>query len=363
MNTSKLIPPPISSAQSPSIAGGETKKARLREFDALRGFSMILVVFQHVLLGLGDPECITGQIFITFRMPLFFFISGFFAYRAFEAWTGKFYKRVFAQKIKAQIICSIAFYALLYYSRGANPLGWLTHGFQAYWYTIVLFQMFTIYAFFNLISHLLKKDIAIYLMMVVALIGVGIIPTGLLGRSNIFQVLDTFGVCYYTQWFVLGLFIRWQQKSFTHLISGNYVKAILMVAFVVCIALSHSSLIPEGMMRQLFGFVISYIGLLMLVALFYSARNYFNSSNKTSDFLCFTGRRTLDIYMLHYFFIPALPLLGEWIEPSNMVLFQLLIVGGIALAITVVCLLLSNCLRSSSLLADWLFGVRLKTAQ
>lgn len=54
------------------------------EFDALRGFSMVLVVMGHVLLSmnLGGYDTLLSSALLTFRMPLFFFVSGFFAYRS-----------------------------------------------------------------------------------------------------------------------------------------------------------------------------------------------------------------------------------------------------------------------------------------
>lgn len=58
---------------------------RIEYIDALRGFTMILVVLQHVAtfgweLPLGAPNIHTYLAQI--RMPLFFFISGFVLYKA-----------------------------------------------------------------------------------------------------------------------------------------------------------------------------------------------------------------------------------------------------------------------------------------
>ena len=58
------------------------KANRLHYIDFLRGITMILVIYSHVNYKLfaNYPESIINNIFITFRMPLFFFISGFFLY-------------------------------------------------------------------------------------------------------------------------------------------------------------------------------------------------------------------------------------------------------------------------------------------
>ena len=65
------------------------KKPRLEWLDALRGFTMILVVANHVAnMGFGMAPKISSsmQFLIMFRMPLFFFVSGFLAYKATQVW-------------------------------------------------------------------------------------------------------------------------------------------------------------------------------------------------------------------------------------------------------------------------------------
>lgn len=59
---------------------------RLEFIDAMRGFTMLLVVYSHVLIFGYHQNEIThvsfNQALSTFRMPLFFFISGFVLYNS-----------------------------------------------------------------------------------------------------------------------------------------------------------------------------------------------------------------------------------------------------------------------------------------
>ena len=58
---------------------------RIAYIDCLRGFTMLLVIWNHVAdmsFGLGLSDSFWTQLFISFRMPMFFFISGFIAYKA-----------------------------------------------------------------------------------------------------------------------------------------------------------------------------------------------------------------------------------------------------------------------------------------
>ena len=65
-------------------------KQRLEWLDAMRGFTMILVVAYHVAeFGFVESEKISASLpfLVLFRMPLFFFVSGFLAYKASWEWT------------------------------------------------------------------------------------------------------------------------------------------------------------------------------------------------------------------------------------------------------------------------------------
>lgn len=57
-------------------------KGGIEYIDSLRGLTIILVVFSHVSLFLLGSNCPSNDVFLLFRMPLFFFISGYMAYSA-----------------------------------------------------------------------------------------------------------------------------------------------------------------------------------------------------------------------------------------------------------------------------------------
>jgi fucose 4-O-acetylase-like acetyltransferase len=73
--------------------------------------------------------------------------------------------------------------------------------------------------------------------------------------------------------------------------------------------------------------------------------------------LQYVGVRTLDVYLLHYFFLPHLPAVGAWFKanPHN---FALEGTAALLVALLVVAfaLLTSNILRVSPFLKKWLFG-------
>ncbi len=115
-------------------------KKRIAYIDAMRGFTMILVVYAHVCyFCLDGPLMGFNRIFYLFRLPCFFMISGWL----FEPVARRPFKEVIRHKAMVQLLPTFIFLLLL-----APPpeffhqLGTLKGG---YWFTFVLFEFFVIY--------------------------------------------------------------------------------------------------------------------------------------------------------------------------------------------------------------------------
>lgn len=93
------------------------KQERMQWVDAMRGFSMLIVVLGHVLLsmGIGGYGSFLSSVLLTFRMPLFFFVSGFFSFRALNWWSRKRAGDILKRKFQAQILCTVIFLAVFQY--------------------------------------------------------------------------------------------------------------------------------------------------------------------------------------------------------------------------------------------------------
>ena len=94
---------------------------RIEFIDALRGFTMILVVLNHIeTQGFVNEPSIIGRILMTFRMPLFFFISGYIAYKADKVWNLSNYILDCLKKIKVQLIPTLVFVASVIFVSSVN---------------------------------------------------------------------------------------------------------------------------------------------------------------------------------------------------------------------------------------------------
>lgn len=337
-----------------------SSKNRLREFDALRGFSIFLVVYTHILMvaGLGGHETFLGDVITSFYMALFFFISGFFAWKPASSICKQNITHVLPQKFKALVVSSVVFFALLNYSRSSDIFGWMTTGFRSYWFTIVLFQMFVIFYTAIGISKLVHREIALPIMITLSLVALVVLRSHLLYNWRLWQILDMANLCLFLQFFTFGMICRKYSAKFQRIISNNITITILIITFVLifCILRIPAVFENEIITLLIYTFITTYIGILLLVSLFYISRYYFEKSGFIQNSLCRWGQRSLDIYMLHFFFLPNLLLLKSFLSPDNMIVFQIAICGGLSVFVIAISLLTSCCIRTSDFLASWLFG-------
>lgn len=129
------------------------KKQRLEWLDAMRGFTMILVVMYHVTLlsfGQKDGESASTPFLVLVIMPLFFFVSGYLAYKANFEWNTKNYVSILCKKVKILILPTIVFFMLMCNFRcddftSAFFIFLSTSVKGGYWFTWSLLHMFFLY--------------------------------------------------------------------------------------------------------------------------------------------------------------------------------------------------------------------------
>lgn len=99
---------------------------------------------------------------------------------------------------------------------------------------------------------------------------------------------------------------------------------------------------------------------LLLTIAFMYFRHYKDSFSKARPVgwtLQYIGRRTLDIYLIHFFFMPELPAIGDFFKsfPHNFVIDTTLSIF-IGMLVIGFCIVTSNILRISPIFKKWLFG-------
>ena len=146
------------------------KKKRIEYIDAMRGFTMILVVFSHICVyGYGkeavDDMVSFKNVFISFHMPLFFFISGWVLYKAERVWNWNFIKGFLTSKFMMLMVPTVFFFLLyvLVFKDARITAEDLNAAKDGYWFTLALFEFFLLYSltlfFYPLKDKGWKEDI------------------------------------------------------------------------------------------------------------------------------------------------------------------------------------------------------------
>ncbi len=355
------------------------KKLRLGWLDALRGFTMILVVMNHVALksfGMQIRWSAALQLFLLFRMPLFFFISGFLAYKASRVWDARTLGNLSLKKMRVQLIPTAVFFLLFLAMVPTTPFSQnlseaLASSMKAgYWFTLVLLYMLLT---FYLVSYVAQKlsvfhipPFSLHLLLFIGslcLFETCYLPRhfswalGYRGTPNEFlnytSLVEMFR---YFPFFLYGTIVHrfWDQAQ--RLMDSRWFFPVVLV-LAVLLALE---VIKWHTLRMEWASLPHVLAMFLLLSVvFMSFRHYheFFEHSRLGTALQFVGRRTLDVYLLHYFFLPKLPMVGEFFR-VNRHNFLLDTTASLLLALVIVafCIVVSQIIRVSPFLKKYLFG-------
>ena len=327
-------------------------KQRIEYIDAMRGFTMILVVFSHVCsMCFGDRSMGYNDVFYLFRMPCFFFISGWL----FDPLKGTL-SSVAKHKFMVQIIPTVIFLLLLappplFFSRlGATKGG--------YWFTFVLFEYFII----SMLSSRYLKKWGLLLAIIISVSSYFYDAYYNRYFSQLGWFTDVVGFLSFKTWrfylfFYMGMMVKRHFDDFLWLTNKRYVLVTMTICFAVMAYLPH---FEHVVFSYLIFAVAGISGAIMIFTIFrYLDGSCFSSLISHHSPLNYIGTRTLDIYLLHYFVLPRFLLLyGEQLRAYESKPLEFLVALVLALVIVAVCLLISYIIRLSPFLEHYLFGVK-----
>ena len=207
----------------------------------MRGFTMILVVFSHVLLfSFGpNPNFSFNSIFITFRMPLFFALSGFLMYKPHRFSHANellaFSKKKFVVQIIPTVIITLVY--VLVFNKSYIQL-WESPAKEGYWFTVTLFWFFIIYSFS---SHFFER----YLSEKGSFICGAILASSVVVLSDYSTfsrcpwyesvLSNTIGIVQFKYYifFFLGILLRWKYNVFISLMENKWFAFSIVVIYII----------------------------------------------------------------------------------------------------------------------------------
>ena len=330
-------------------------KQRIEYIDAMRGFTMILVIYSHIChFCFGNSLLGFNAVFFLFRLPCFFFISGWL----FETMARKPFWMVARRKMMVQLVPTFIFLLLL-----APPpeffhqLGALKGG---YWFTFVLFEFFILYM---LAIRLCRKwDFGVALLIALgsfiyaryyhvtlsSSVGLQVYAIKLLGFLSVV-------VWRYFLFFYIGAWVRRHFEAFIRWTDKPLVILVITAIFAFVASTPHK----DNLIYEILRFFVGGITGMIMVFFFFRISASWLQRIHLSKPLQYVGTRTLDIYLLHYFFLPRfLVPYAEQLQGFDSRVIEFAVILCISLLVLGVTLLASYIIRLSPFLGHYLFGVK-----
>lgn len=325
---------------------------RIYYLDALKCLGILLVIEGHVRqfgMGIQTYETLSGLMLYSFNMPIFFFVSGFLAYRTLF-WTIRETLKRTCQKFVSLVIPAVIFYVFHQLICYANPLDLFTNGAGGYWFTITLFECFVIY---YIVRLLFKKDI----FQDVVLIGLALAGIVLLSVYGEFgpKLLDLNRLTKYFQFFVMGVLAMKYKNQYEQIIHSEWLKTLTIIGFFAILFTINRGFWPESVFHMMRDVVLRYLGTFIVVSWFVCHSDRFDANNKINRMGLDIGKKSLAIYLLQYFFIPDFNAYITWL--SGMDGFTVHVISfAYTAVIVIVCYIFTSLLSNSLLLKKYLLG-------
>ena len=310
-------------------------KQRIEYIDAMRGFTMILVVFAHIChFCLGDSRMGYNAVFI----------SGWL----FESVAQRPFWEIAKHKAMVQLVPTFIFLLLL-----APPpfffhqLGTLKGG---YWFTFALFEFFIFYMIIIRISR--KWSWLLAIVITIATFLYARYYDSIRSTSDGYQLwlVDLGGFLSVTTWrlfifFYLGAWVKRNFDAFLRWTSKPVVIVFVVISFFLIASTSHK----DNLLFEMFRFYGGGITGMLMVFTFFRLSALWLQRLRISKPLQYVGTRTLDIYLLHYFFLPRflMPYAGQ-VKAYDSQFVEFVVILAVSLVVLMMSLGVSYLIRPSS---------------
>ncbi len=283
------------------------------------------------------------------RMPLFFFVSGFLLDKPGVVWKLKDVIPFIKKKAKIQLIPTFVFMLLFCYLFDINIIGcFMDSAKSGYWFTITLFQYFLAYSLCKMMPA--RFQYKALLVMSVLLLGMTRLPVW-----GAFQ----FDKLWYFVFFSFGAYVKSHFQSFVDFLEGRYFSVLLVAFFLIAFMKIKGSFPDVTLVRAVENIFLGIAGICIVFNFFRKHEESFRQTTVLGKALQYIGKRTLDVYLLHYFFLPRhLEVVGDFFRANYNPSVEFVCSFVVSIVVVGLCLVMSNVIRTSDTLAHWLFGVK-----
>lgn len=346
---------------------------RLDYYDVIKGLAIFMVVVGHVVtMCIRDIDnAFIFKFIAQTHMPLFFFVSGYFTYKALAEGDGRmkedFLQPSLLKRMRQLLIPALVMGALWYFyfphSGLQSPMGTtvkdmlLSEWKNGYWFPPVLFLIIVVYYVFSILVGALRSNMTIYvtaaLVWILLLLGANGMREDLCNLFSLKLVAEFYPI------FILGVFARRHEKAFSRMLESEIVQTVALIvgalSLYVIIYRWEFSFMVEDMVAVIMPMYHACL-VIITVALAKKFCAAYEDS-KIKGCLTHLGQKSLEIYLLHYFFLFPMPFLQEPLRAMGLGITPIVAVAvPIAAVVVILVLGLNQVISLSPFLSSIMTG-------
>ena len=273
---------------------------RIPYIDSIKGFAILLVVMGHTFHDFKGLNMAFIDFIYAFHMPLFFIISGYLGYKKdYNVNQTLFYLKNKAVGLIIPFLFFGSIYTLMY--NYEYILLFTNSAKMGYWFTFSLFLIFCLYYTIEIIYSFLKniryQNFAYITLLIIPYVCLEAIRIYNHFSPEIYNLIGGQNLRVYYLYFIGGILIK-RFNCWTYLFSNKYLYIISILVFSICFYVRHSSY-----SNYLTLIMLGATGSFITIYLFYKYFDKIPFNNILSNL----GKKSLDIYVLHYFFLIRIP--------------------------------------------------------
>ncbi len=325
------------------------EKKRIAYLDALKCLAILLMIDIHVRSGNGFKpyDTLSAQLIYAPVLPLFFFVSGFLAYR--QSMDMKSFIDNIRRKFVFLVIPAVVFCMGKDLMNHKFLFRFITEGFHGYWFTIVLFECFLVYYLLTIAVKNEKWRIGILLLL--SLAGIGMLAVNKDFGPAIF---DLRRLTKFFQFFVLGALAMKYRPKYESLMNNEIFKAtFILMSFIVLFLLTYN--MPTALHHFLRDVALRYFTTFAIVSFFFCHENSLLRESRVNSLVSYIGQNSLAIYLIHYFLLPQFRPVPKLFDGADMVTVHLVSMLY-TVAITALCLVFIKFLSNSKYIRKYVLG-------
>lgn len=271
---------------------------RIMHIDQLKGFAIVLIVLGHIqYFTFESTHSLIGMLTDSVQIPIFLFISGYLT-----SHTPGSIKEKLISKAKRLLIPFI-FTGMLWmlYSHFTLSEFMFQDFKKGYWFTYVLFLFFILFFFINQFTYKIKNIVYDFIVWGSVCVGLGLVLKFQLISGATSAFLSYPLIFHYFPFFIGGVLMKKYPTFFSYIEEHNLFFTLSLILYGICFAFLYQT------EHSLYKIGVNIFGLYVCYALFKSFANKILFGKALS----YLGKKSLEIYLIHYFFLSSIATLWE----------------------------------------------------